>query len=496
MSLYKDRLVANSRLCRAALELGLDRFIVSKQWSLKKWKRYCDALGADSKTGAGDSDTRADDAGTPEEQEHLPLEMSTKMLADVVEALIGACHVDSGMPLALQCVSLFLPDVQWLSLKGCRDILYEAAPDEPPCPPPLGLEELLGYVFTKKSLLVEAMTHASVPSEQAGACMERLEFTGDAILDHILVQTLASVRPPLSHHRMHLLRSTLANAGFLAFTAMAFTIAEPSTVVSATVVSSNNNSRHSADPDPVVVSATFQKPLWSFMRHGASREMAAAQQATTARFAELKDSILEALWISHTYPWTLLLDLRADKFYSDLLEAIIGAIWVDSGSMAAVETLLETIGLLPYLRRAVEEDIHLLHPKEELGAITGNAKIRYEVTRSTRAEASRAVMGNGSDGDSKKENGKRARPGILDNDGNGTNNVEDSDDEDDEALDEETISRLAISGDGEDDIVYGCRLFFNERCEAEVNFCISREMAEASAAELALHAWKAGLLGK
>jgi hypothetical protein len=68
LSAKKDRLVSNSRLSRAAIEAGLDSFIVTKPFSGHKWRPMYveDMLDASS-------DTKRD------------REMSTKVLADVVE---------------------------------------------------------------------------------------------------------------------------------------------------------------------------------------------------------------------------------------------------------------------------------------------------------------------------------------------------------------------------------------------------------------------------
>ncbi|KJR87063.1 uncharacterized protein SPSK_01376 [Sporothrix schenckii 1099-18] len=490
LSLRKDRLVANSRLCRAALEFGLDHFIVSKQWSLRAWKRYCDSLESEPQPKDTDiTDAPKNSSSTPQKQDP-PLEMSTKMLADVVEALIGASHAESGMEKALQCIGLFLEEMDWLSLADCRDILYEAAPVEPPCPPPPGLEELLGYTFTKKSLLVQAITHASMPGYMEEICMERLEFVGDAILDHVIVQTLASVRPPLPYQRMHLLRTTLANAAFLGFSAMMFTIAEPPAASSVDPLST-------AQTD---AATPFLKPLSAYMRHGASREMGIAQELCAERFASKKDAILEQLWAGHTYPWEDLMGLDADKFHSDLLEAVIGAVWIDSGSLGAVEMLLDKIGILPYLRRAVSENIHLLHPKEELETVTGNVKLLYEVTRMARSEETSAQGHTESSGDDPVALKRKQTSSEIMDEGDdslsGNDSSEGLSETSEDEMDEAEIRHNAIVGSREDRVVFQCRLSFNGKCDFEVNSCNSREEAETRAAGLALKAWKQGSLGK
>ncbi len=67
LSAKKDRIVSNSRLSRAAIEAGLDSFIITKAFTGHKWRPIYieDILEVDS-----NSDRR---------------ELSTKILADVVE---------------------------------------------------------------------------------------------------------------------------------------------------------------------------------------------------------------------------------------------------------------------------------------------------------------------------------------------------------------------------------------------------------------------------
>jgi len=71
LSAKKDTLVSNARLSRAAVEIGLDRFIVTQAFTGSKWRPlFVDDLLRKSLDGTRD--------------------MSSKVLADVVEALIGA----------------------------------------------------------------------------------------------------------------------------------------------------------------------------------------------------------------------------------------------------------------------------------------------------------------------------------------------------------------------------------------------------------------------
>ena len=87
------------------------------------------------------------------------------------------------------------------------------------------LEELIGYRFRKQSLLTEAMSHASCVT--GSGSLERFEFLGDSILDHLVVRRLQE--HDLSHAKMHLLRTALVNADFLAFLCMEWSVEQEKT---------------------------------------------------------------------------------------------------------------------------------------------------------------------------------------------------------------------------------------------------------------------------
>lgn len=55
----------------------------------------------------------------------------------------------------------------------------------------INYEELIGYTFNNRSLLVQALTHPSIASEQIHAINnERLEFLGDSVLDLVIADIL------------------------------------------------------------------------------------------------------------------------------------------------------------------------------------------------------------------------------------------------------------------------------------------------------------------
>ncbi|KAF7895452.1 uncharacterized protein EAF01_009414 [Botrytis porri] len=374
LSAKKDRIVSNSRSSRAAAELGLDEYIMTKKFTGAKWRpMYVEDLVI---------------------TEQKTREMSSKILSDVVEALIGACMVDGGIPKALKSLQLFFPELDWLPLETRRLSLYHQAPSNLHLPITLHpVEHILGYTFTRKSLLIEAMTH---PSYTSGAqSLERLEFLGDSILDNIIVTAMWAHPVPLSHFHMHLLRSALVNADFLAFLCMEMSIHQNVTHLTSEETNHHIYKTHSRR----------RVSLVNFLRHS-SVSFSIYQKEALARHAELREQILEVIYTGDRFPWALLSRLDARKFFSDMIESLLGAVWIDSGSMDVCTQLLERMGVLKYMRRILREGVRIMHPKEELGIVADAENVRYvlrqEKMRGDVAETDTNVDGDG-DGDVRKE---------------------------------------------------------------------------------------------
>ncbi|KAG9246750.1 hypothetical protein BJ878DRAFT_539949 [Calycina marina] len=346
LSAKKDRIISNARLSRAAVESGLAQFIVTKAFTGSKWRPlYVDELLEKPRDGKR--------------------EMSTKTLADVVEALVGVAMVDGGIDKSLLCLQAFLPDQEWQPLETRRLYLYHLAPDLPLPPVLESLESLLGYIFAKKALLIEAMSH---PSYTIGTCSyERLEFLGDSILDFIIVEALRKY--DLSHVQMHRLRTALVNAEFLGFVCMELAIEQERIDIAGTTP----NGTGILGPSKMA-----RMPLWAFMRHQ-SPEISKVHVATIARYNQFRDAIVSAMETGVAYPWALLARVQIMKFYSDLVESLVAALWIDSGSFAVCERFVEKLGILPYLRRLLGDNVDVWHPKEKLGLLAVEKPVKYTV---------------------------------------------------------------------------------------------------------------------
>lgn len=198
--------------------------------------------------------------------------------------------------------------------------------------------------------------------------LERMEFLGDSILDHLVVKNLTMYN--LSHIQMHLLRTALVNADFLAFLCMEWSVEQDRVEII----------EQDIDRELKLIPQTTKLaiPLWKFMRHS-SPKLGSVQLETTKRHASLRQDISTAITSGSNYPWALLAKLEAYKFYSDLVESLLGAIWVDSGSFEVCERVIERMGILPYMRRILNDNVEVWHPKERLGLLAGNETVKYEL---------------------------------------------------------------------------------------------------------------------
>jgi dsRNA-specific ribonuclease len=341
LTVKKGQIVSNGFLARATLGAGLDEFITTKRFTGAKWSpRYW-----------------ADVLATTKQQEKT--EKSSKLLADVVESLIGAGHVCGGLPKAFACVQTLLPLEQWTPIPEANVSLYEAAPVDFAVTQFDILEPLIGYTFNKKTLLLEALTHNSYTGPNVNCSYDRLEFLGDAVLDYIVITRLYAHDPPLSHPKMHAIQTAMVNASFLTFTMFETTVVEETT------------SKTTLQPE------IHRRALWQYLRSG-NQPMAAIRDVALQQHAEVRERLIHALRHEVEFPWHLLALINAPKFLSDIVESVIGAIYVDSqGDLSACEAFVRRLAILDYLERILRDEVDCLHPKERLGHLAVERSVEY-----------------------------------------------------------------------------------------------------------------------
>ncbi|KAK5830167.1 dicer-like protein 4 isoform X1 [Gossypium arboreum] len=137
--------------------------------------------------------------------------LQKKTISDVVEALVGAFIVDRGF----QAATAFL---RWIGIRvdfqGSQlNSICAASKRFMPLSSLLDigdLENLLGYQFLHKGLLLQAIVHPSF-NRHGGGCYQRLEFLGDAVLDYLITSYLFSLYPKLKPGQLTDLRSVSVN---------------------------------------------------------------------------------------------------------------------------------------------------------------------------------------------------------------------------------------------------------------------------------------------
>ncbi|XP_062156793.1 endoribonuclease Dicer homolog 1 [Alnus glutinosa] len=335
----RQQMVSNMVLYHYALSKGLQSYIQADRFAPSRWaapgvQPVFDEDTKDGESSFFDQDgSRAEtengmDQGSDgyenDEMEDGELEsdsssyrvLSSKTLADVVEALIGVYYVEGGKHAANHLM-------KWIGIR----VEFDA--DEIECitrpsnvPESIlrsinfdALEGALNIKFKDRGLLVEAITHASRPSSGV-SCYQRLEFVGDAVLDHLITKHLFFTYTDLPPGRLTDLRAAAVNNENFARVAV----------------------KHS---------------LHLHLRHGSS----ALEKQIRDFVKEVQDELLKPGFNSFG-----LGDCKAPKVLGDIVESIAGAIFLDSErDTSVVWTVFQ-----PLLHPMVTPETLPMHPVREL----------------------------------------------------------------------------------------------------------------------------------
>ncbi|KAJ6805125.1 endoribonuclease Dicer-like protein 1-like [Iris pallida] len=240
--------------------------------------------------------------------------LSSKTLADVVEALIGVYYVEGGKIAANHLMRWIGIEVEFdpKYLIDAKHVVPESILRSVDFD---SLEGALNVKFNDKGLLVEAITHASRPSSGV-SCYQRLEFVGDAVLDHLITRHLFFTYTDLPPGRLTDLRAAAVN---------------------------NENFARVA----------VKHKLHLHLRHGST-----ALEAQIRDFVkDVRDELLKPGFNSFG-----LGDCKAPKVLGDIVESIAGAIFLDSGRDTSVVWRV----FQPLLHPMVTPETLPMHPVREL----------------------------------------------------------------------------------------------------------------------------------
>nr|XP_016481139.1 PREDICTED: endoribonuclease Dicer homolog 1 [Nicotiana tabacum] len=335
----RQQLVSNMVLYQYALNKGLQSYIQADRFSPSRWaapgvlpvydedtnEEELSIFGHEiTENGTVAAKTLAADEFEDEEAEEGELDtdsgsyrvLSSKTMADVVEALIGVYYVDGGKYAANHFMKWIGVEVDF----DFKETEYSIRPYSIPenVLRSVDFDKLQGALnisFNDKGLLLEAITHASRPSSGV-SCYQRLEFVGDAVLDHLITRHLFFTYTDLPPGRLTDLRAAAVN---------------------------NENFARVA----------VKHGLHLHLRHGSS----ALEKQIRDFVSEVKNELSKPGFNSFG-----LGDCKAPKVLGDIFESIAGAIFLDSGcDTAAVWKVFQ-----PLLHPMVTPETLPMHPVREL----------------------------------------------------------------------------------------------------------------------------------
>ncbi|KAJ2168656.1 Dicer-like protein 1 [Coemansia sp. RSA 1935] len=217
------------------------------------------------------------------------------------------------------------------------------------------IEDTLGYTFNDRALLVEALTHCS-SLDVTSSSYQRLEFLGDAVLDFFLTKRYYDHQPPLNPHRMTLVKHVAASNDLFAIVLVCNGLQKHVCHGSVTVRDAIHDyelrlkharkvwsQRHSnEEKDHREDSATMERPAKS------RRTSSSSEKSSIDIYSDLPPEVWDAV--------------RAPKVLGDILESLVGAVFVDSGmSHETAKSVYERV-LSPFLDRFVDSGKLSLHP--------------------------------------------------------------------------------------------------------------------------------------
>uniref|UniRef100_A0A0D9VVX7 Uncharacterized protein n=1 Tax=Leersia perrieri TaxID=77586 RepID=A0A0D9VVX7_9ORYZ len=197
----KKNLISNAALCQMACNSNLVGYIHAEEFNPKDW--FIPGLDYDDR-----GNSKISFLTTNGMYSLRKMSIKSKRIADLIEALIGAYLSTAGEKAAFLLMKSLGMNIEFhteiaierkISVKPEEFINVRS------------LEMLLDYQFNDSSLLLEALTHGSYQTSGPAACYQRLEFLGDAILDHLFTVYYYSKYPECTPELLTDLRSASVN---------------------------------------------------------------------------------------------------------------------------------------------------------------------------------------------------------------------------------------------------------------------------------------------
>ncbi|KAJ3041028.1 Dicer-like protein 1 [Rhizophlyctis rosea] len=285
--------------------------------------------------------------------------LSDKQVADVVEAILGAsCHEDPTLRGALRALRNIYSSEFYEDFKDYVDGVQK--PSRPSSMRDGGkktveeMEKCFGYCFKDPYLLLEAFTHPSSTDRSINS-YQRLEFLGDAVLGYLAVRHFFYKYPELPPGRLVDLKDAAVNNAFLA------------------CVASNLGLHHYIHhfSSPLIDAITdYCEDLYRITNERQGTDLLSPPQFPTPEEVRSKppqeQKAIEEEKKRDIQYWN---DLEPPKTISDVFEAVLGAIFLDSH--LSVETVWKAMQRtwLPWVDAYITPALVARHPYREMADV-------------------------------------------------------------------------------------------------------------------------------
>ncbi|KAF9366919.1 Dicer-like protein 1 [Mortierella sp. NVP85] len=305
LTLRRAAQVSNKRLYGCARRLGMDRFIIKHHMVNPHF------------------------FAPPEEEQW---QISLKNMADLMESTLGAAYLSGGLDLGLKAAGVLLGPLENIACWNDFAVLYstQAAANprhQVPFTPAPGLgnlsnvEQTIGYKFNDRRLLAEALTHATSIKPET-PCYQRLEFLGDAVLDMLVARYWVERYPVSGPGQIHAVKAASINNQILGVICIGLGL--------------HQHILH------------MSSELSTDIKRAVETLQDAMEDAKETPAGEPQGEF----WEEFNYP----------KVLGDILESVIGAIYVDSGfGFEALERVFDRC-IKPVLRKYISMEALKEHP--------------------------------------------------------------------------------------------------------------------------------------
>ncbi|CAO3607529.1 unnamed protein product [Mucor fragilis] len=307
------RVICNRALYRSAKRLKFYRYVTSQAFNRRYWRppRF---------TSPADNQETIDGL-----RYH---KLSDKTLADIVEASLGAAYLSNGLEGGLHAaIQLQIPFDEIKTWDDFKPTFEESRKQVPARAEVRALRsldlpkvtEIVGREFQTPLLIVEALTHASLPNSTS-PCYQRLEFLGDAILDFMVIRYLFAKYPD----------------------------ADPGIITDLKDSCVNNH---------ILGIVCIETGLYRHIIHYSGKLIRAIEYfVREVEETKAKGEAVGEYWVDFNIP----------KVLSDVVESMLGATFVDAGfRLEAVEELFAK-WFLPILNNHVTPELIKFHPLRKL----------------------------------------------------------------------------------------------------------------------------------